>query len=145
MGFRCELCDEWLPMLQFSHLCPTCYKIRTIVKCYNADTILSCLEDNFKISKEEVANFRKKDLVFYKEEEVRMEKEIVEELKQEQYEAEVKTQVANKEAVKEELKEKTNPDSDSVISKVMCNLDKPSEEAVAYYTRRNEKSKKSKK
>ena len=44
MGFRCELCDEWLPMLQFSKLCPTCYKIRTIVKCYSAQEILDNLE-----------------------------------------------------------------------------------------------------
>lgn len=141
MGFRCELCDDWLPILQFSHLCPLCYKIRTIVKCYNADSILSCLEDNFKISKEESSNFRKKDLEFHKEEEVRLEKEIVEELKQEQYEAEVKGQVANKEKVKEELKKKL----EGKEGEIKCNLDKPSEEAVAYYTRRNKDNKKNKK
>lgn len=145
MGFRCELCDEWLPMLQFSHLCPKCYKIRTIVKCYNADSILSCLEDAFKVSKEEVMKFRKRDLEFQKEEEERIEKEIVEELKQEQYEAEVKGQVANKEDMKNELKKKFEKNGvERGEGKINCKLDKPSEEAVAYYTRKGNKKNKNK-
>ena len=51
--FRCELCDEYLPMLQFSKLCPKCYEIRTIVKCYDTDKILNCLKDKFKVKDEE--------------------------------------------------------------------------------------------
>ena len=47
MGWRCELCDDFLPLFQLSHLCPTCYKIRTIIKCYTSKQILDCLEDRF--------------------------------------------------------------------------------------------------
>ena len=52
MGWRCELCDDFLPLLQFSHLCPTCYKIRTIIKCYNSKQILDCLERRFIVDYE---------------------------------------------------------------------------------------------
>ena len=52
MGFRCELCDAFLPVIQLSRLCPTCYTIRTIVKCYEADKILDCLNKNFKVDYE---------------------------------------------------------------------------------------------
>ena len=58
MVFRCELCDSFLPLLQLSHLCPNCYKIRTIVKCYDKTKILECLENNFLIDKQE--NYLKK-------------------------------------------------------------------------------------
>jgi hypothetical protein len=47
--FRCELCDSFLSLFQLSHLCENCYKIRTIIKCYNSPEILDCLENNFKI------------------------------------------------------------------------------------------------
>lgn len=50
MVFRCELCDSFLPLLQLSHLCPTCYKIRTITKCYSTEKILKCLEENFLVN-----------------------------------------------------------------------------------------------
>lgn len=52
MGWRCELCDDFLPLFQLSHLCPTCYKIRTIIKCYNSRQILDCLEDRFIVDYE---------------------------------------------------------------------------------------------
>lgn len=56
MGWRCDLCDDTLPIFQLSRLCPTCYKVRTIVKCYDCDTILDCLEKTFKVDykKEEI-------------------------------------------------------------------------------------------
>ena len=49
MGFFCSLCDEFLPLLQLSKLCDTCYKIRTIVKVYSAETILKNIEENFLV------------------------------------------------------------------------------------------------
>jgi len=49
MGIRCEICDGWLSLLQFSRLCETCYKIRTIVKAYNSDLILKSLQENFLV------------------------------------------------------------------------------------------------
>ena len=80
MGFRCELCDEWLPMLQFSKLCPTCYKIRTIVKCYSAQEILEHLEKNFLVSHAREEEFKRKDKQFFIEEEKRLEKVFNEEM-----------------------------------------------------------------
>ena len=50
MVFRCELCDSFLPILQFSRLCPTCYKIRTIIKCYDAGRILTTIVDTYKVA-----------------------------------------------------------------------------------------------
>ena len=47
--FRCELCDNGLFLFQSSRLCESCYKIRTIIKCYTTEEILNCLEDNFKV------------------------------------------------------------------------------------------------
>lgn len=47
--FRCELCDAYLSLFQLSHLCENCYKIRTIIKCYDSPKILDCLEQNFKV------------------------------------------------------------------------------------------------
>jgi len=52
MGIRCELCDEFLPLFQLSRLCPNCYKIRTIVKCYDAEKVLHCLDKNFRVNYE---------------------------------------------------------------------------------------------
>ena len=49
LTIRCEICDCWLPFFQLSKLCPTCYKIRTIVKCYNTDKILKTLQEHFLI------------------------------------------------------------------------------------------------
>ena len=51
--FRCEMCDEYLPMLQLSKLCAKCYEIRTIVKCYDTDKVLDCLKENFKVKFDE--------------------------------------------------------------------------------------------
>lgn len=59
MVFRCELCDSFLPIFQLSHLCPNCYKIRTIVKCYDKSKILECLEKKFLIDSQE-NNFKYK-------------------------------------------------------------------------------------
>ena len=81
MGFRCELCDEWLSMLQFSKLCDTCYKIRTIVKCYSADEILKHLEKNFLVSSDRYVEQEQKDKTFFKKEERRLEEEFNKELK----------------------------------------------------------------
>tara|TARA_R110002012_G_scaffold489_1_gene1934 strand:+ start:1512 stop:1832 length:321 start_codon:yes stop_codon:yes gene_type:complete len=49
LSVRCEICDSWLPLFQLSKLCPTCYKIRTIVKCYNTEKILKTLQEHFLI------------------------------------------------------------------------------------------------
>ena len=81
MGFRCELCDEWLPILQFSKLCDTCYKIRTIVKCYSAQEILTHLEKNFLVSSDRYVEQEQKDKKFFKQEERRLEEEFNKELK----------------------------------------------------------------
>tara|TARA_R110002073_G_scaffold320989_1_gene496847 strand:- start:2467 stop:3027 length:561 start_codon:yes stop_codon:yes gene_type:complete len=75
MGFRCELCDDWLNVFQFSHLCNDCYKIRTILKCYNKHDIVSCLENNFLVSKDKEKKVKQEDIKFQKEEEARLEKE----------------------------------------------------------------------
>ena len=74
MTFRCEICDAWLPMFQFSKLCPTCYKIRTITKCYSAKEILSTLENNFLVSAMMEQEKRKEDVEFYKNEDERLAK-----------------------------------------------------------------------
>ena len=68
MGFRCELCDEWLNMLQFSHLCNDCYKIRTILKCYNKFDILSSLQNNFLVSIDREKDVKNEDAKFQQEE-----------------------------------------------------------------------------
>jgi len=49
MNVRCEMCNDWLPLFQLSKLCPTCYKVRTIVKAYSADVILKKLQENFLV------------------------------------------------------------------------------------------------
>jgi len=49
VNLRCELCDAWLSLFQVGKLCNTCYEIRTIVKCYDAESIKLCLEENFKV------------------------------------------------------------------------------------------------
>ena len=49
INVRCEVCNEWLPILQLSKLCPICYKIRTIVKAYSADVILKKLQEHFLV------------------------------------------------------------------------------------------------
>ena len=79
MTFRCEICDAWLPMFQFSKLCPTCYKIRTITKCYSAKEILSTLENNFLVSAMMEQEKRKEDVEFYKNEDERLAKEALKE------------------------------------------------------------------
>jgi len=48
----CSLCDAFLPFFQLSKLCPTCYKTRTIVKCYTAEKVLENLQEHFLISEE---------------------------------------------------------------------------------------------
>jgi len=49
MNVRCEMCNDWLPLLQLSKLCPICYKVRTIVKAYSADVILKKLQEHFLV------------------------------------------------------------------------------------------------
>ena len=49
MNVRCEICSDWLPLFQLSKLCPTCYKVRTIVKAYSADVILKKLQEHFLV------------------------------------------------------------------------------------------------
>ena len=79
MTFRCEICDDWLPMFQFSKLCPTCYKIRTITKCYSAKEILATLEDNFLVSAAMEQEKRQEDVKFYEKEDERLAKEALKE------------------------------------------------------------------
>jgi len=79
MTFRCEICDDWLPMFQFSKLCPTCYKIRTITKCYSAKEILATLENSFLVSPAMEYEKRNEDLEFYKKEDERLAKEALKE------------------------------------------------------------------
>ena len=50
MVFRCELCDNFRGVLQLSNLCDVCYEIRTIIKCYDRESILECLRENFIIN-----------------------------------------------------------------------------------------------
>jgi hypothetical protein len=80
INFRCELCDTFLNMFQFSHLCENCYKIRTITKCYNSETILNCLNNNFLLSDEEKEKFMKKDLQEKEIEHKELEKEAIKEI-----------------------------------------------------------------
>ena len=49
MGWYCVLCDEFLPIFQLSKLCEVCYKTRTIVKAYSAETILKSIEEHFLV------------------------------------------------------------------------------------------------
>lgn len=79
MTFRCEICDDWLPMFQFSKLCPTCYKIRTITKCYSAKEILTTLENNFLVSPAMEHEKRQEDVKFYEKEEERLATEALKE------------------------------------------------------------------
>lgn len=51
--FRCELCDNYLPIFQTGRLCETCYKIRTIIKCYTAKAIHSHISSVFLVDIEE--------------------------------------------------------------------------------------------
>ena len=73
--FRCELCDSFLPVFQFSSLCPVCYKIRTIVKCYSAAEILSKCEENFLVSDSQKQEIEKQEKKFQEDEEKRLENE----------------------------------------------------------------------
>lgn len=73
--FRCELCDEFLNVFQLSHLCSTCYKIRTIVKCYSCADILANLEEHFLVSKDKKNMIEEQDKQFHKDEEKRLENE----------------------------------------------------------------------
>ena len=50
--FRCELCDEYLPLFSFGRLCENCYRIRTITKCYSSNTIKEYLEAVFLVDDE---------------------------------------------------------------------------------------------
>ena len=47
--WRCELCDSYLGLLTAGRLCADCYKIRTITKCYDSNTILTHLENHFLV------------------------------------------------------------------------------------------------
>jgi hypothetical protein len=80
MGFRCELCDDWLSLLSFCKLCPTCYKLRTIVKCYNAKDVLEKVQDVFLVSHAREEEEKVKDKKFYQNEEIRITKEFEEEI-----------------------------------------------------------------
>tara|TARA_R110001592_G_scaffold68976_2_gene211493 strand:- start:4035 stop:4448 length:414 start_codon:yes stop_codon:yes gene_type:complete len=116
MGFRCELCDSWLPMLSFSKLCPTCYKLRTIVKCYNAEDILKNAEEHFLVSHAREEEEIKKDKEFFIKEEARIQKDFEEELKQLTQQKEVHLATIVEE---EDLKElKKNKSESSLEDKV---------------------------
>ena len=115
MGFRCELCDEFLPMFQFSQLCPTCYKLRTIVKCYDAMAVLKNAEDNFLVSRARELEEREKDLKFYQNEEERLQSEMVEKYKPsiEQIEA-LKKEVEDKQIIPDDI-EKVKADKHNEV------------------------------
>ena len=118
MGFRCELCDSWLPMLSFSKLCPTCYKLRTIVKCYNADDILKNAEEHFLVSHAREEEIKTLDKKFFVEEEARIQKDFEIELaslqeKEKQY---LET-IVEEEDVKELKKNKSTDSLEAVIPK----------------------------
>jgi len=55
MGFRCEMCDEFLNLFQLSKLCNTCYNIRTIIKAYNSELILEELQNKFLVIKKDTS------------------------------------------------------------------------------------------
>ena len=80
MGFRCELCDQWLSIFQISKLCDTCYKTRTIVKAYSAETILKSLQENFLIEdlveKEEIKETVADDQKDYEKPKTRNDKKV---------------------------------------------------------------------
>ena len=82
MGFRCELCASWLPLLSFCKLCPTCYKLRTIVQCYSCEDVLKKVEDSFLVSHGREEEEIRKDKKFFINEEKRIQKEFEEELAQ---------------------------------------------------------------
>lgn len=100
MGFRCELCDEWLPMLSFCKLCDKCYKIRTITKCYNAEKILNHLQEHFLVSHAREEEEKALDKKFFEEEEKRLQKE---------FEADMAKIVEQKEKYLETIKEEDEP------------------------------------
>jgi len=80
MGLRCELCDDFLPIFQFSKLCEKCYRIRTLVKVYGKDDICSHLEDKFMVSHTREEEEKRKDAEYFKREEVRLNQELIQEL-----------------------------------------------------------------
>ena len=123
MGFRCELCDSWLPMLSFSKLCPTCYKLRTIVKCYNAEDILKNAEEHFLVSHAREEEEIKKDKEFFIKEEARIQKDFEEELKQltQQKEVHLATIVEEEEQEKD-LKELKKNKSESSLEDKLSDL-----------------------
>ena len=100
MGFRCELCDEWLPMLSFCKLCDKCYKIRTITKCYDAESILKHLQEHFLVSHAREEEEKALDEKFFKQEEERIRME---------FEADMAKLVEQKEQHLETIKEETEP------------------------------------
>ena len=128
MVFRCELCDNFLSMFQFSHLCNTCYKIRTIVKCYDEKAVLENLEDNFLISEKRKEEVEKEDKEFFKNEEKRLEAEFHKEVKELQ-----EKKVQKLETIKEGIEDK----AEEVVDKVL-GTPKPN---VIHNTRNKKKNK----
>lgn len=98
MVFRCELCDKFLNVFQFSHLCDECYKIRTLIKCYNTESILNCLENNFLVDEKKFNETQKHDDEFLKGEQERLEEEV--------------------EKIKENMKPKSVEDFNKLISEL---------------------------
>ena len=80
MGFRCELCDDWLSLMTFCKFCDTCYKLRTIVTCYSAEKILKCSQEHFLVSHAREEEEKTIDKKFFKNEEIRITKEFEEEI-----------------------------------------------------------------
>lgn len=115
MGFRCELCDEVLPLFQFSHLCPTCYKLRTIVKCYDAVSILKEVESRFLVSRARELEERAKDLKFYQKEEEELQKEMVEKFKPSVEQIEAVKKIVDKHQVIADDTEKVKADEHNEI------------------------------
>ena len=138
MGFRCELCDEWLPMLQFSKLCPTCYKLRTIVKCYNANDILKNAEEHFLVSHARQEEIKTLDKKFFIEEEARIQKEFEEELATLQQKEKQYLETITEEEQQQDLKElKKNNSTDSLETVIA----KEEHDDNTYLTRNKNKKK----
>tara|TARA_R110002073_G_scaffold205467_3_gene365161 strand:+ start:572 stop:973 length:402 start_codon:yes stop_codon:yes gene_type:complete len=102
-------------MLSFSKLCPTCYKLRTIVKCYNAEDILKNAEEHFLVSHAREEEIKTLDKKFFVEEEARIQREFEEELATLQQKEKQYLETITEEEETKDLKElKKNNSTDSL-------------------------------
>ena len=132
MGFRCELCDDWLPLMSFSKLCPTCYKLRTIVKCYNADDVLSKVQENFLVSHAREEEEKTLDEKFFKEEEVRIQLEFEKDMADL-----MDKQSKHLSTIKEEEKKIDEPKIQPSRPTTNLDVEEPMNNSTELYTKRN--------